>query len=642
MTRIQEGRSRWDSPKQSAALLMGILLLLCLPACWSASSFDDLRKEYPDFARLLTLAAPKSGLSKEQLDKAFDNIAKWALESKSQQVRDSIELLVDKGRLDYFEAMREAARKIKVDGDASEWPEWSCLWRATDSGEPTQDTDVTAFRALFDGERLGIAIDVPQSGFPPGSWAYWVQMDCAGTDEYDLYVTFDSSRKPCWLVPGHEKPVSLPGANAAVARCMEVVLPSTVTDQFCKEAIRLRFLGPRRTDQIRQTFDLLLPVDPGLAGAREMLHHATTGDLTASATLPTGVLDQLRETRGTLASMRQVGNLCVLLDDGCISRPVERGQDIHPGAVGKTGFDVDMAVRALLRACGHTPKHPEPFDFLVFLTNYPFYAMPQWAPAVGTTKCRSTFVRGTVHGIGCEPVNRRSTYGSFGRLQRWAAMMNVQLWRGQKDPSGWALPCIAHECVHQWTARVRFDIDPGPAVVPSNLLTDSGLHLHWSRFTPCRGSVMGWPVNAGEESDVYDLGDGEFELHPSPTEGLSDLDLYLMGLLPPEKVAPFFVVMNPDVKEPDLKIGQRFHGTRKDVTIQDIIAVEGPRIPDWQHSQKDFRAAFVLVTRGEMPADDEIKFVDNLRQEFEKYWFKATRGLSRMDTRLDASLERKQ
>lgn len=76
-------------------------LLLSAPTGLSASSFDELRKQHPDFARLLTLAAPKSGLSKEQLDKAFDNIAKWALESKSQAMADAIDLLVGKGRLNH-------------------------------------------------------------------------------------------------------------------------------------------------------------------------------------------------------------------------------------------------------------------------------------------------------------------------------------------------------------------------------------------------------------------------------------------------------------------------------------------------------------------------------------------------------------
>lgn len=208
----------------------------------------------------------------------------------------------------------------------------------------------------------------------------------------------------------------------------------------------------------------------------------------------------------------------------------------------------------------------------------------------------------------------------------------------KRDPDR-VLSCLfglAHETGHQWLASARFDEDPGPGVKPCDLLTESQSPVHWGRFTQCSGSIM---MYANSPYDIANLGDGKFETRAVLDKPFCDLDLYLMGLLPPEQVKPFFVVLNPDVKESDLKIGQPFHGTRKDVAIQDIIAVEGPRIPDSQHSQKDFRAAFVLVTRGEMPTDDEIKFVDTLRQEFEKYWFKATRGLSRMDTRLDDSIK---
>lgn len=53
-------------------------------------SFDELRKQHPDFARLLTLAAPESGLLKEQLNQALDDIAKWALQSTSQAVGEMI------------------------------------------------------------------------------------------------------------------------------------------------------------------------------------------------------------------------------------------------------------------------------------------------------------------------------------------------------------------------------------------------------------------------------------------------------------------------------------------------------------------------------------------------------------------------
>lgn len=74
------------SARKLILLFVTVAFLLTAPDCAVASSFDDRRKQYSDFARLLTLAAPKSGLSKEQLDEAFGNISTCARESNSQQV----------------------------------------------------------------------------------------------------------------------------------------------------------------------------------------------------------------------------------------------------------------------------------------------------------------------------------------------------------------------------------------------------------------------------------------------------------------------------------------------------------------------------------------------------------------------------
>jgi hypothetical protein len=82
-------------------------------------------------------------------------------------------------------------------------------------------------------------------------------------------------------------------------------------------------------------------------------------------------------------------------------------------------------------------------------------------------------------------------------------------------------------------------------------------------------------------------------------------------------------------------VDQPFRGTRHEVSLSDVIAVEGPRVPDCERSPKHFRAAFILLTRGEMPTAEETGFVDALRSRFGDYWHEATRGLSTMDTRLD-------
>lgn len=73
------------SARKLILLSVTVAFLLTAADCAFASAFDDLFKQYPDFARLLALAAPKCGLSKEQLDKVFDNTSTCARESNSQQ-----------------------------------------------------------------------------------------------------------------------------------------------------------------------------------------------------------------------------------------------------------------------------------------------------------------------------------------------------------------------------------------------------------------------------------------------------------------------------------------------------------------------------------------------------------------------------
>jgi hypothetical protein len=49
-------------------------------------------------------------------------------------------------------------------------------------------------------------------------------------------------------------------------------------------------------------------------------------------------------------------------------------------------------------------------------------------------------------------------------------------------------------------------------------------------------------------------------------------------------------------------VGSTFTGTRIDLTVDDVIAAEGPRSPAFPDTQRGFRAAFVLLTRPENPA----------------------------------------
>jgi hypothetical protein len=81
--------------------------------------------------------------------------------------------------------------------------------------------------------------------------------------------------------------------------------------------------------------------------------------------------------------------------------------------------------------------------------------------------------------------------------------------------------------------------------------------------------------------------------------------------------------------------GVRLRGNRKRVTIDDIIAVEGPREPHVTTSQKEWRAAWVLLVRnGERPANSTVERLQSLREEWERYFNRALEGRGTLSTAL--------
>jgi large repetitive protein len=120
----------------------------------------------------------------------------------------------------------------------------------------------------------------------------------------------------------------------------------------------------------------------------------------------------------------------------------------------------------------------------------------------------------------------------------------------------------------------------------------------------------------------------------------SQLDQYAMGLLSESQVPSFFYVESPANVVPSRdaasapRVGVTFNGTRRDVLIQDVIAIEGPRIPSVADSSKVHRQAFIyLVSAGRSQDAGQIDKVDRIRRQWEPFFQQATDGRMRVDTR---------
>lgn len=79
---------------------------------------------------------------------------------------------------------------------------------------------------------------------------------------------------------------------------------------------------------------------------------------------------------------------------------------------------------------------------------------------------------------------------------------------------------------------------------------------------------------------------------PASGLGLLPLELYVMGLIPPEEVPPIHILTTPNLSSPQSITAASVRA----VTIGEIMQAEGgPRVPSAAQSQKDFTLAFIVT-----------------------------------------------
>jgi hypothetical protein len=110
-----------------------------------------------------------------------------------------------------------------------------------------------------------------------------------------------------------------------------------------------------------------------------------------------------------------------------------------------------------------------------------------------------------------------------------------------------------------------------------------------------------------------------------PATGYSYLDLYLMGLISPAEVPDFFILRNLVPAGRDANSHPIFKADRTKVTIQDVIAAEGPRLPAVDKSQRQFNTGMVIVVQqGAKPSTHLIERTNGIRKQWMEYFSIAT------------------
>jgi hypothetical protein len=182
-------------------------------------------------------------------------------------------------------------------------------------------------------------------------------------------------------------------------------------------------------------------------------------------------------------------------------------------------------------------------------------------------------VSNSVQNIGMDIMDRSALFGSAGRL------------KSMIFHSFGLLAIFDHEVVHSW----------GPAIGYSlGLVGSSGNQGHFNEMSDIAGQMTSFYfADSGDVGRFAYNGDGTWHLvsnHEIPP--YSPLELYIMGLIPPEEVPPIHILQSPNLSDPE-RITSASYQT---ITIEQIMAAEGgPRIPSSDEAQKDFTLAYIVT-----------------------------------------------
>jgi hypothetical protein len=267
------------------------------------------------------------------------------------------------------------------------------------------------------------------------------------------------------------------------------------------------------------------------------------------------------------------------------------------------------------------------YSHLIMFADFPF-------PLGGLTIAYEYSPKNQIRGIGQPLYDASRSYGSEGVLEAMVQMGDVNKYVDDlRDPQYIndvlsSLGILMHEIAHRWLLFVELE---GNGLQPDALLGRGA--AHWSFYAQSHSSFL-------EGSEIEDQGGGRFMTLRVPTS-YNTQDLYLMGFAEPDEVdandQPFYIEgvdADADTRapEPDVLI----LGARRDYSIDNIIAAEGPRVPSAADAPKKFRMAVVLLTRnGEEPSVAGLAKAQSFAEELEKEFRRMTLRRGRLDTTLE-------
>lgn len=277
--------------------------------------------------------------------------------------------------------------------------------------------------------------------------------------------------------------------------------------------------------------------------------------------------------------------------------------------------------------------HEDAYDYLVIYNSVGVMASP-------TAVAYEVTVRSQRAGIGDVAVDRGGDYGSPRRLQSVLNMGplyqypdDVNAVLPSRRPAGdTTLTVLAHETGHLFLAFASVR-DPGN---PTSLPMLGRSLVHWSFNFNSEASYL-------EGTRIQDQGPGVSPRFKTvaTVQQYSPLDQYLMGFRSKDEVPPTFLVSgSPYSNSTFPQAGIQFDGTRRDITVDDLIAVEGRRTPDSTVAQRRFRFAFILISpSGSAPPASQVAKVESIRAAYESFYQAGTSDRAAAETGLRRAVQ---
>lgn len=239
-------------------------------------------------------------------------------------------------------------------------------------------------------------------------------------------------------------------------------------------------------------------------------------------------------------------------------------------------------------------------DFLIVFTTFEFVS--------GDARAFYTPIRNDVAGIGQPIFDHAQAFGSSS-LQGYVDMAATTRWELNPRLTGFdtTLDLLGHELMHRYGVYLRWR-DPAQTLRTDLLGRES---VHWSYFVDSDASVMygsDWRPLLGSAFEAIDV----FHRY-------SDLDRYAAGWIGASDVRPTVLISGANGDPTSLpNRGARVQGLATPVTIEQVVAAEGARVPAADAAQRRYRAGWVLLRRpGETLPPEIVPLLEQTRRAFE-------------------------